>query len=79
MKEAEIQCLWVTEWAIIEEMSFLCNKHRCWWSLLKQFYQVCVTYLLHVHVYYYFYLKYYADLNWLCSVGTCIVDVLILD
>ena len=24
-------------------------------------------------------LKYYADLSWLCSVGTCIVDFLILD
>ena len=33
-----------------------------------------VVYLLHIHgYYYYFYLKYYADLSWLCSVGTCIV------
>ena len=38
-----------------------------------------VIYLLHIHGYYYFYLKYYADLSWLCSVGTCIVNVLILD
>ena len=27
----------------------------------------------------YFYLKYYADLSWVCLVGTCIVDVLVLD
>ena len=25
------------------------------------------------------YLKYYADLKWLCSVATCIVDVFTLD
>ena len=24
-------------------------------------------------------LKYYANFNWVCSVGTCIVDILILD
>ena len=38
-----------------------------------------VTYLLHIYGYFHFYLKYYADLSWLCSVGTCIVDALILD
>ena len=37
-----------------------------------------VIYLLHVCGYFHFYLKYYADLKWLCSVGTCIVDVLVL-
>ena len=36
-----------------------------------------VTYLL--HIYGYFDLKYYADLKRLCSVATCIVDILILD
>ena len=89
MKETEIHGLWVTEWAIIKELSFLCNKHRRWWSLIKSFnifvsYNISdpsiVVYLLHIHgYYYYFYLNYYADLSWLCSVGTCIVDVLILD
>ena len=34
-----------------------------------------VTYLLNYNIY----LKYYADLSWVCLVGTCIVDVLILD
>ena len=27
MKEAEIHDLWVTKWAIIEELLFLRNKH----------------------------------------------------
>ena len=35
--------------------------------------------MLHIYGYFHFYLKYYADLKWLCSVATCIVDVLILD
>ena len=88
MKETEIHRLWVTEWAIIEEMSFLCNKHRRWWSLIKYF-NIFVTYnisdplivvsLLHIHECCYFYLKYSSDVSWMCSVGTCIVYALILD
>ena len=88
MKETEIHSLWVTEWAIIEELLFLCNIHRRWCSLIKYFnifvlYNISdpsiVVYLLHIDgYYYYFYLKYYADLSWLCSVGTCIVSILIL-
>ena len=112
MKESEIHGLWVTEWAIIEELLFLCNIHsggglvhalglnwypgvnwstttRCWCSLIKYFNifvlsnisdPSIIVYLLHIHgYYYYFYSKYYADLSWLCSVGTCIVSILILD
>ena len=89
MMEAEIHHLWVTEWAIIEKLSFLCNKQRRWWSLIKYFnifvlYNISdpliVAYLLHIHGYYYsFYLKCYVDLSWLYSVGTYIVDVLISD
>ena len=71
MKEAEIHGLWVIEWAIIEELSFLCNKHR------RD--PLIVAYLLHIHGYCYFYLKYYADLSWGCSGWYMHVDVLILD
>ena len=35
--------------------------------------------MLQIYGYFHFYLKYYADLKWLCSFATCIVDVLILD
>ena len=38
-----------------------------------------VIYLFHINRYFHFYLKYYADFNWVCLVCTCIVDVLILD
>ena len=38
-----------------------------------------MAYLHHIYEYYHFYLKYYANFNWVCSVGTCIVDVLILN
>ena len=80
-----MHCLWVTEWAIIEEILFLCNKHRCWWSLIKKFicvievtFQLLLMCSISMDIII-FYLKYYANLSWVCSVGTCIVNVLILD
>ena len=63
MKEAEIHCLWVSEWAIIKEISgFFCTKHRRWWSLIKYFnifvsYNISdppiVAYLLHIYGYHF--------------------------
>ena len=35
MKETKIHRPWVTTWAIIKEMSFLCTNCTCGWSLMK--------------------------------------------